>query len=497
MTTVTNNSIYTPWQLTFNNPATPVLDGIIELHNYVLMYLILFFIVIIWFLIRCLYLFYVSSKNEALDSTNDPLVEATWVVAPAFIFIIIAMPSFSLLYSMDEVMDPSLVVKATPHEWYWSFEFEAYQSNYSQRYVDICFEKNECSGNLTDFYALAEIVRKVFSQFKFIFTTIVVEPFIKVNQSSYLYKVFRGLAVLIFDELALLKNTSLSGWNSSVSEVVKYLNCFEKAKKVFINAPVKSFIKSEEEFIYNNGAQKMVITSFKIKSSILKAGAAYFQIQSKKDIAPYMQHLYAIQKVFPKFNNDKCEVLCPVHLTGNNQKGFDFMALQRNFDLYGNVNFNLGLGEFNSKIIGILDPNRAHGLSKESQISAALSSFKTFGETVELGCRPVIDVERLSKSMNRLFVGNPFLQDYFIKKGPEATLRIILELNQYHKTDPLLVKAKIYASVMTRDVLSETVKADRLKQNIDFYGHFEVVEEDESIRVENSKTSLIKNGNGG
>ena len=41
---------------------------------------------------------------------------------------LIAIPSFALLYSLDEVVDPAVTVKAIGHQWYWSYEY----SDYSQ-----------------------------------------------------------------------------------------------------------------------------------------------------------------------------------------------------------------------------------------------------------------------------------------------------------------------------------------------------------------------------
>lgn len=129
------------WQLSFQNPATPVMEGIISLHNYVLMYLILVFIVVIWFLVRSLYLFHESKNASPLDFNHDPLIETVWTVAPAFILVAIAMPSFSLLYSMDEVMDPSLTVKIVGHQWYWSYELDVYREDNLFEYFKVNFPR--------------------------------------------------------------------------------------------------------------------------------------------------------------------------------------------------------------------------------------------------------------------------------------------------------------------------------------------------------------------
>jgi cytochrome c oxidase subunit 2 len=47
-------------------------------------------------------------------------------VTPSFILMLIAVPSFALLYSTDELVDPSITLKAIGHQWYWSYEYSDY-----------------------------------------------------------------------------------------------------------------------------------------------------------------------------------------------------------------------------------------------------------------------------------------------------------------------------------------------------------------------------------
>ena len=50
-------------------------------------------------------------------------------MTPSLILIIIAVPSFALLYSMDEIVDPSITLKAIGHQWYWTYELSDYSEN--------------------------------------------------------------------------------------------------------------------------------------------------------------------------------------------------------------------------------------------------------------------------------------------------------------------------------------------------------------------------------
>ena len=50
-------------------------------------------------------------------------IEIAWTVTPALILMIIAVPSFALLYSIEEFVEPSLTIKCTGHQWYWCYEY--------------------------------------------------------------------------------------------------------------------------------------------------------------------------------------------------------------------------------------------------------------------------------------------------------------------------------------------------------------------------------------
>lgn len=179
----------------FKSPATPIMEGIIDLHNYIFFYLILVFIVVFWMFCYILFSFYIvptffydfamqktentlksikilkqilmflglekkfykklklennkehiniissylleifknDLKNKAnlrhmdiLETrkiTEHTLIEIIWTIIPSIILVLIAIPSFALLYAMDEIIDPKLTVKAIGYQWFWSYEY--------------------------------------------------------------------------------------------------------------------------------------------------------------------------------------------------------------------------------------------------------------------------------------------------------------------------------------------------------------------------------------
>jgi len=60
-------------------------------------------------------------------------IEIIWTIFPSIILMFIAIPSFALLYSMDEVVvDPAVTIKAIGHQWYWTYEYSDYNSSDEQ-----------------------------------------------------------------------------------------------------------------------------------------------------------------------------------------------------------------------------------------------------------------------------------------------------------------------------------------------------------------------------
>jgi len=113
-----------PWGIYFQDSAAPQMEALVELHDNIMYYLITILFGVGWILTSII-------RNYA--STNSPishkylnhgtLIELIWTITPALILILIAFPSFKLLYLMDEVSDPAISVLAEGHQWYWSYQY--------------------------------------------------------------------------------------------------------------------------------------------------------------------------------------------------------------------------------------------------------------------------------------------------------------------------------------------------------------------------------------
>lgn len=114
------------WQLGFQDPATPIMEGIINLHHDLMFFICVISVFVSWMLGRTLWHFEQSQNNVPSSLNHGTLIEMVWTITPAIILLIIAIPSFSLLYAMDEIISPAITIKTLGHQWYWSYEYSDY-----------------------------------------------------------------------------------------------------------------------------------------------------------------------------------------------------------------------------------------------------------------------------------------------------------------------------------------------------------------------------------
>jgi cytochrome c oxidase subunit 2 len=116
-----------PWQVGFQDSSTPVLEGIVGLHDTIMFYLVVIGTLVTWLLGAVLLHF--NSRRAPLAHkyhNHGTLIELVWTITPALVLVAIAFPSFKLLYLQDEVVSPSMTVKVVGSQWFWSYEYSDY-----------------------------------------------------------------------------------------------------------------------------------------------------------------------------------------------------------------------------------------------------------------------------------------------------------------------------------------------------------------------------------
>nr|ARH54769.1 cytochrome c oxidase subunit 2 [Trigonopterus sp. 7 AH-2016] len=114
----------TTWKnLLLQDSASPTMEQLTFFHDHTLTIL-----VIITILVTQTMIFMIMNKFSYRYLAESQIIEIIWTILPAFILIMIALPSLRLLYIMDEIYSPSTTVKAIGHQWYWSYEYTDYKN---------------------------------------------------------------------------------------------------------------------------------------------------------------------------------------------------------------------------------------------------------------------------------------------------------------------------------------------------------------------------------
>ncbi|XP_028802039.1 uncharacterized protein LOC114757204 [Neltuma alba] len=109
------------------------MQGIIDLHHDIFFFLILILVFVSRILVRALWHFHYQKNPIPQRIVHGTTIEILRTIFPSIIPMFIAIPSFALLYSMDEVVvDPAITIKAIGHQWYRTYEYSDYNSSDEQ-----------------------------------------------------------------------------------------------------------------------------------------------------------------------------------------------------------------------------------------------------------------------------------------------------------------------------------------------------------------------------
>nr|YP_010586318.1 cytochrome c oxidase subunit II [Lepidostoma inops]UZZ44093.1 cytochrome c oxidase subunit II [Lepidostoma inops] len=108
--------------LNFQNSSSPIMEQMIFFHDFTLLILLLI-IIFITYLMTNLFI----NKFTNLFLMEEQMIELIWTILPSITLIFIALPSLKLLYLLDENNKPTITIKTTGHQWYWSYEYSDFK----------------------------------------------------------------------------------------------------------------------------------------------------------------------------------------------------------------------------------------------------------------------------------------------------------------------------------------------------------------------------------
>ena len=112
------------WQLGFQEAASETMRDIVNFHDKLLLPIIVAISVFVLFLMAYACVRFRASANpNPSKRTHNVTVEILWTLIPCLILIVMAVPSFKILYKQDTIPKADLTIKAVGYQWYWGYEY--------------------------------------------------------------------------------------------------------------------------------------------------------------------------------------------------------------------------------------------------------------------------------------------------------------------------------------------------------------------------------------
>jgi cytochrome c oxidase subunit 2 len=111
------------WQMNFSEPYTPLMAKVESLHDLLLVIITFICVFVLALLLYVMWRFHASRNPTPTTTTHNTVLEVAWTIIPILVLVVIAIPSFRLLYYGDKAQDAAMTVKVTGHQWYWQYEY--------------------------------------------------------------------------------------------------------------------------------------------------------------------------------------------------------------------------------------------------------------------------------------------------------------------------------------------------------------------------------------
>ncbi len=113
----------TPWQMGFQDPASPTMQRTADFHNLLLIIIILIAVFVTALLLYVMVRFRESRNPTPSRTSHNTTIEFLWTAIPIMILVFIAIPSFRLLYFVDRTEEADMTLKVTGAQFSWSYEY--------------------------------------------------------------------------------------------------------------------------------------------------------------------------------------------------------------------------------------------------------------------------------------------------------------------------------------------------------------------------------------
>lgn len=113
----------TPWQMGFQPAASPVMERVDGFHDFLLIVITLISVFVLALMIYVFIKFNAKANPTPSRTTHNTTIEVLWTVIPIIILVVIAVPSFKLMYYADRAVDADMTLKVAGNQFFWTYEY--------------------------------------------------------------------------------------------------------------------------------------------------------------------------------------------------------------------------------------------------------------------------------------------------------------------------------------------------------------------------------------
>jgi cytochrome c oxidase subunit 2 len=119
-----------PWQMGLQEMVTNIGRDVSVFHDWLVYLITAISLFVLVLLVVVVVRFNEKANPTPSRTTHNTMLEVAWTIVPVLILVAIAIPSFRILREQLVIPPHDVVVKATGHSWYWSYEYPADQGGF-------------------------------------------------------------------------------------------------------------------------------------------------------------------------------------------------------------------------------------------------------------------------------------------------------------------------------------------------------------------------------
>ena len=112
-----------PWGMGLQPSGGVIKERIASLNSLVFFIIVAITIFVLVLLAYCVWRFSADRNPVPSTTSHHTGLEIAWTVIPVLILVIIAIPSFRLLYFQDRAVDADMTVSVQGRQWYWNYTY--------------------------------------------------------------------------------------------------------------------------------------------------------------------------------------------------------------------------------------------------------------------------------------------------------------------------------------------------------------------------------------